>query len=290
MTSFRIHALSGLLFLSFGFSSVVRAQTEIPISVDTKLVLDAAGPEQRNSLNAIYMIVCPGTAGVAIGSGFLLDSGIVVTNVHVVGTCTEANLFAISTTSKRVNFSRIVRDGVRDLALLVPAERLSGGLKLATTDNPAPGVTVSTWGYPFAYNGVSPLLSVGYVAGYRNDTLSGRDVKHIIVNGAFNHGNSGGPLLMSHDNQVIGVVVLTYNFYPQEVKDIIETLSKNQVGVTFKATYPDGKVENMSESQIVARVLDEFYQKTQVMIGEAVAVAELRAMISEHSSDLHAAH
>ncbi len=156
MTTFRVYALSGLLFLSFGFSSVVRAQTEIPISVDTKLVLDAAGPEQRNSLNAIYMIVCPGTAAVAIGSGFLLDSGIVVTNVHVIGTCAEANLFAISTTNKRVSFSRIIRDEVRDLALLVPVERLSGGLKLAPTDNPAPGATVSTWGYPFACITVFP--------------------------------------------------------------------------------------------------------------------------------------
>jgi hypothetical protein len=33
-------------------------------------------------------------------------------------------------------------------------------------------------------------------------------------------------------------------------------------------------------------VLNEFYQKTQVMIGEAVASSELAAMIKEHSSEL----
>jgi hypothetical protein len=33
-------------------------------------------------------------------------------------------------------------------------------------------------------------------------------------------------------------------------------------------------------------VLNEFCQKTQVMIGEAVAASELAAMIKEHSAEL----
>jgi len=138
------------------------------------------------------------------------------------------------------------------------------------------------------YNGISPLLSVGYVSGYREDTSSGKSVKHIVVNGAFNHGNSGGPLLISHDNEVIGVVVLTYNFYPPEVKDFIDGLMKHKnMGVMIGAvTHPDGSTEQLSESYFTGVVLDEFYQKTQVMIGEAIASSEVAAMMKDHSSEL----
>lgn len=189
--------LLGFLSLIFGVPTFAQTPVTIPTSVDAGLVIDAAGPEQRKSLNAIYLIACP---NIGFGSGFLLDTGIVVTNVHVVATCTEQTLVGISTTNKHVKFSSIIRDDGRDLALLVPAEKLSNGLKLAAKDGPAPGTTVSTWGYPLGYNGISPLLSVGYVSGYREDTSSGKAVKHIVVNGAFNHGNSGGALLVSHDN------------------------------------------------------------------------------------------
>jgi hypothetical protein len=150
---------------------------------------------------------------------------------------------------------------------------------------------VSTWGYPFGYNGVTPLLSVGYVSGFREvNSDHGKVVKHIVVNGAFNHGNSGGPLLIARDNQVIGIVVLTFNFYPAGVKKIIDTLSSQNSGLRYTSNQPDGTKRNFSEAQLTAAVLDEFYQKTQVMIGEAIAASELAAMLKEHASELPAIH
>src|ERR1035441_4699682 len=76
----------------------------------------------------------PNNAGpdVGFGSGFLLESRIVATNAHVVATCTEKTLIGISTANIRVRFSRVISDKVRDLALLVPAEKLTGGFRLAT--------------------------------------------------------------------------------------------------------------------------------------------------------------
>jgi hypothetical protein len=46
----------------------------------------------------------------------------------------------------------------------------------------------------------------------------------------------------------------------------------------------------MSEVQITAMVLDEFYQKTQVMIGEAIAASELATLMKEKSSELGTAN
>jgi len=277
--------LVGVLIGFLGTSAV--AQTTVPTSVDAKLVLDAAGPQQRKSLNAIYLIACP---DVGFGSGFLLETGTMVTNSHVVATCTEKNLLGISTANKTVKFSRVIKDTNRDLALLIPTETLNNGLKLSSESNPAPpGTPVTTWGYPFGYNGTSPLLSVGYVSGFReapSDDGKGKLVKHIVVNGAFNHGNSGGPLLIAQDNQVIGVVVLTYNFYPAGLKRLIDQLSAQKSGLQWTFTQPDGSKQNVSEAQITAAILDEFYQKTQVMIGEAIAASEVAATLKEHASEL----
>jgi len=257
---------------------------QVPTSVDAGLVMDAAGTEQRKSIGAIYLIVCPETGA---GTGFLLSSGVVVTNAHVVGTCGEQNLVGITASNQRIHFKKVITDQVRDLALLVPERNLGPGFKLAVKGNPLPGTTVSTWGYPLLYNGTSPLLSVGYISGYRQDSSSGRAVKHIVVNGAFNHGNSGGPLLVSHSNEVIGIVVLTYHFYPPQVKQIIDLLSKQNWGVMMASKRnSDGTSQQISEAQVTAMVLDEFYQKTQVMIGEAISVSELDAMLREHLSDL----
>jgi S1-C subfamily serine protease len=130
----------------------------------------------------LYLIVCP---DVGMGSGFLLETGTMVTNSHVVATCTEKTLYGISTTNIRVSFSHIIKDTNRDLALLIPLENLPNGLKLTPDGNPAPppGTPVTTWGYPFVYNGASPLLSVGYVAGFRTafpDDGKGKGTKHVI--------------------------------------------------------------------------------------------------------------
>jgi hypothetical protein len=248
------------------------------------LLLDAAGPEQRKALSSIYLIVCP---GVGAGSGFVIEPGLMVTNAHVVSSCTADTLLGVSNSNRPVHFSKVITDSARDLSILIPRDGVTHGLKLASKDNPLPGTVVSTWGYPLLYNGTTPLLSVGYVSGYRDDTSGGRSVKHIVVNGAFNHGNSGGPLLIAQQNEVIGIVVLTFHFYPPEVKQIIDALSKIDFGVMLgQARNPDGSIKQVSESQVTAMVLEEFYQKTQVMIGEAIAVSELAAMIKEHASDL----
>jgi S1-C subfamily serine protease len=115
-------------------------------------------------------------------------------------------------------------------------------------------------------------------------------VKHIIVYGAFNHGNSGGPLLVSQRDEVIGIVELTYTFYPPEVKQIIDGLSKQGNGFMIaERDLPDGTKQHISEAQITAMVLQESYDKTQAMIGEAIAGSELAAMINEKSADLAAA-
>ena len=125
------------------FTCLLQAQTpiQVPTSVDATALLDAAGPQQRSFLDAVYLIVCP-TEGA--GTGFFLRNGVIVTNSHVVASCREDTLYAISNKNEHVQFAKIMNDKVRDLALLVPKQHLTHGLTLSATASPVPGTTVST--------------------------------------------------------------------------------------------------------------------------------------------------
>jgi len=70
-------------------------------------------------------------------------------------------------------------------------------------------------------------------------------------------------------------------------KQIIDGLLAQPSGLQMATiTRPDGTRQPVSEAQLTGMVLNEFYQKTQVMIGEAIAGSELRAMLNEHDSEL----
>ncbi len=256
--------------------------TKLPVA--TQWTLDAAGPIQRNAVKSVLMLVCPRSSNK--GTGFVLKSGLVVTANHVVAGCGVADIVAFDASGRQIHFQKVAGDQQRDLALLRPASPLGGGLELAPDNDPELGAAVSTWGFPLGYNGPSPLLSVGYLSGFIGTNGQSQVVKHLVVNGAFNPGNSGGPLFQAGGDKVIGVVVSKHAPLTPFVASAIDALSKNPSGVVFTATDAQGKTRNFVESQVVAEVLLFFRSLTQVMIGEAVAVSELRAFISARENEV----
>jgi S1-C subfamily serine protease len=261
-------------------SVVEQASITDGVPVATRWVLDAAGEVQRNSITSVYLMTCPKTE--RMGTGFLLKSGIIVTNEHVVHGCAPHEMVAKSPLGETIQFKGLAIDPGRDLALLRPAKTLSGGLDLGQDVNPPLGTPVTTWGFPLIYSGPAPILSVGYVAGY-NAALSGETiVRHIVVNGAFNPGNSGGPLFIANDNKVVGVVVWKRRLLSQLVPTVIGGLKKasSKFFGTFSFTMSDGTVRPVSNEEAIALVIEEFYDTVQVVIGEAIAVSELKAFIA----------
>lgn len=255
------------------------------VPVATQWTLNAAGEAQKKAIRSVLLLYCPATQ--MKGTGFLLTNGLVVTNDHVVKGCTAEQVKGITPAGKEVSFRKMAADADVDLAALRPTAVLPHGLELGSDIDPALGAPVSTWGYPLIYNGPAPLLSVGYVAGYVQDTTpSGTKVRHLIVNGAFNPGNSGGPLLNSKGGRVVGVVVAKFHLYPPLVKQAIDVLSRQPSGMVYTGTDGAGNPIQLSEAQVVAMVLDQFYKTTQVMIGEAISVAELRAFLKRTRKDL----
>lgn len=267
---------------SFGATPVTQNHPQAPVA--TQWVLDAVGPTGRAAVRDVYLVVCPNTE--QKGTGFLVDNGVIVTNEHVVRGCNSADIFAVSSFGNQIVFTGVRTDAARDLAALNPATPLTGGLKLGSTAKLAVGNIVRTWGHPLGYNGPPPLLSVGYLSGFRAYSLSNAtQVKHLVVNAAFNSGNSGGPLFAGDGHLVVGVVVSkALPLFTPFVQSAVQAFSNNKSGVVFTGTGPDGKPISMVESQVVAELVASLRDMAQVMIGEAIAVEELIDFLKYKSS------
>jgi hypothetical protein len=250
------------------------SENSVPIS--TRWLLDSVGQTGRSVINAVYMLVCPKTQ--QKGTAFLLKTGLIITNWHVIEGSTMSDLIAISSEGEQIHFDSMVIDQNRDLVALKPKQTLKGGLAIQEEGNIQVGTQVVTWGYPLGYNGPAPLLTIGHLSGF-NDSPPYEEtasiVKHLVINGAFNPGNSGGPLFIAQGQEVIGVVVSKHAPITPFVRSAIEELAKNPSGFIYKATDEYGNKRNFSEAQVVAEVLQYFRQMTQVVIGEAIASSEL---------------
>jgi S1-C subfamily serine protease len=255
----------------------------IPIS--TKWLLDAVGEIGRSAINSVCLIVCTKTN--SKGTGFLIKSGHIITNWHVIRDCNVTEVVAISSNGKIILFQNMLLDKNRDLAILKTTEQLGKGLEIID-QNINVGTQVLTWGYPLGYNGPPPILSVGYLAGFSGDRKDGTSkvIKHYVINAAFNPGNSGGPLFISGNDKVVGVVVAKHAPITSFLAAAIETLSKNSSGIVFTALDEKGSVKQFVESQLVAIVLEYFKNMTQVVIGEAIAGSELIAFLKESDIDV----
>lgn len=271
----------GMLFPSTRYAQDRPKEPDPTVPVATTWTLEALDAPQRTAVKSVLLIECQRARHK--GTGFLLKSGTVVTAFHVVDGCERTDLSARSPMGRTISFAAVEADRNRDLAILRPNEHLEGGLELGKDVEPPPEAKVKTWGFPLRYEGAAPILSMGYVAGYVSRRAGDRTVKHLIVNGAFNPGNSGGPLILERDNSVVGIVVSKWTLFSPSIEEAIKGFHHPQasMGGTFSETLADGTTRGISDQEVIARVLQEFYEDSQVMIGEAISVSELRAFLRE---------
>ena len=170
------------------------------------LTTDSAGKQGDAAKRGVVRVVCLAT-GLG-GTGFLHNSGAVLTAAHVVAGCQPKDLLLLPPSGGSFGVLKLVADSEKDLALLHPVAVLPGSpLTISSIAAPVIGAQVTTWGFPGGYDGLSPLLSVGYLSGVQEfKAPSGTTIHRWVVNAAFNGGNSGGPLLSVEDGRVIGVV------------------------------------------------------------------------------------
>jgi S1-C subfamily serine protease len=238
--------------------------SEIPIAAP--MTTELAGQVADVAIPSVFRIIC--TASNSSGTGFLHKSGVIVTADHVIKGSTMNDIAVVTFAGQRLHITNILHDASLHLAVLMPTEKLTGRcLHISTNANIKIGMQVSTWGFHEGYRGLTPLLTCGYISG--KDFPSRNEIPRIVVNAAFNRGNSGGPLVEIENGTVIGVVCSKLAPLPREIELRLEALKKNKFGLQYTERKPDGATEELSEGQLVEDVLQYLRSQTQLVVGYA---------------------
>lgn len=266
----------------FAILSIVRCFAQQPsqiLPLSTQLTISSAKTYNKsNEVLNVFLIV--NTGNQSVGTGFLIRSGKVITCEHVVHGAQLNQLSLVSPNGSQYKLTNFISDTVRDLAILTLSKNLPGGFDLGDDNRTFIGNQVYTWGYPLGYSGPSPLLSVGYVAGViAQHPYPNTYVKHFVINGAFNPGNSGGPLIDS--GKIVGIVQSKAAPMTPYIFSALKALHDNNSGFMYTNTDATGKVTQVSEAQIIEQILVYYRELAQVMIGEAVSVNELKHFLKE---------
>ena len=154
----------------------------------------------------------------SVGTGVVIvDSGVILTNLHVVAHATRLNL--IFSDGLESDASIVGLHPEQDLAVL-QAKTIPDDLTAATmrsTKDLALGDDVVAVGFPF---GIGPSVSAGVISGLRREYRS-PEGKRVLSNliqfdAAANPGNSGGPLVTA-EGEVVGIVTGLLNPTEQRV-------------------------------------------------------------------------
>lgn len=266
-------------FAGWQFVRLVYAEPRDQIPVTAPMMTDSAGRSGAVATVSVFRIQC--LSKKKAGTAFLHKSGKVITAAHIVDGCNAPDIVLIDPSGKNIMIRDLKVDRDRDLAILDPQSKLKAdSLPISRETKQTIGMQVSTWGYPLGYNGRAPLISVGYLAGIGDSASAGGKLhRRWVVNGAFNLGNSGGPLINIEDGTVVGVVSSKLAPIPKRIAAELEALSEQGSGFRYTITCADGRTEQLSEGQVIAEVLQYLRSQTQLVIGHAVTLGDLRSFL-----------
>ena len=250
------------------------ANDHLPVAAP--VTTDSAGTNAITAIAAVMKVVCPSTG--STGTGFLHQSGWIVTAEHVVRGSPPDKTVLVTSSGAQIAVTDIRMDRSFDLAIVKPKSPIQCmPLALCPATTYAVGSQVSTWGFPYGYTGLAPMLTIGYLSGVEN--VNG--IARWVINAAFNSGNSGGPVLRLEDGSVIGVVASKLAPLPPHIESILSALAQQQSGFLYTVTHPDGRQENFSEGKLVGTVLEFLRSQTQLVVGHAVLLANLRNFLTK---------
>jgi S1-C subfamily serine protease len=255
----------------------------VQLPTSAQVTTDLAGKAAVAMKQGVLRVICRSTS--SGGTGFLHSSGNVLTAAHVVKGCNAQDLLLVTPVGQTFHAMNIDADEALDLALIRPTIAITGqALSIAPLAPPVIGMQVATWGYPGGYTGLTPLLSVGYLAGTQEfkDQL-GTSVQRWVINAAFNGGNSGGPVISLENGTIVGVVSSKLAPVPQEITTILELLSKQQSGFTYTGTKADGSKVTYTEGQLIGEVLQYLRSQVQLVIGYAVSPADIAKFLKKRN-------
>lgn len=274
-----------LIVVFIAFPNVSKGADSNELTVSAPLYTDSTGFVGNIAAKSVFRIICQRKN--RMGTGFLHKSGKILTAAHVVSECNPKDVLIILPQGLQINVIRIIKDDDMDIAALTPSQKIIGdSLPITAKNEILIGSQVSTWGFPGGYTGVYPILSVGYLSGQDGvKSDSGKIVGRLLVNAAFNSGNSGGPLIDVESGTVIGVVSSKLTPIPPYIEKSLEALSKVEFGIRYKTTAPDGSKRKISQSQLLEQIIQYLRSQTQLVIGTATLPSQLIKYLKNNNLD-----
>jgi S1-C subfamily serine protease len=138
---------------------------------------------------------------ISLGSGFILENGKVVTNLHVIEGAKYGYILENGSSKKHSIKGYFQIDKINDLAILSVPTLTAQPLAISTLDKPEIGEKIYAIGNP---KGLSGTISEGIVSGIR--TMENKSL--IQITAPISPGSSGGPVI-NNKGEVIGVAVGT---------------------------------------------------------------------------------
>lgn len=260
----------------------------IKVVEDTSDSVVAIGISRR-VVNPFDPFAIPKREDATIGTGFVVASGIIVTNRHVVENAVKFTV--VTKNGQKYETKRIYRDPVLDLALVsIDAAGLKS-LELGDSSKLKVGQNVIAIGN--ALGRFTNTVTTGVVSGLGRRVVAGdpfqgsfESLDNLIqTDAAINPGNSGGPLL-NLAGQVIGVNVATtegaqnigFAIPINAIKPIIEefltkgTISRPFLGVRYRFISKDVAILNeVPQGAFIQEVVEDGpAQKAQVLEGDII--------------------
>ena len=211
------------------------------------------------------------TALLSKGTGFLTSKGYVVTAYHVVKGAHR--IVGLTPHGSYLRLNLVKYHDKHDLALLEPETCWSNGVNVEFKEGSqfSKGEVVFTLGYPLAYSGPEPILTVGFLSNLQEK----EGTKRLVVNAALNIGNSGGPLF-NLQGRLLGVVTARSIFPSPIVSLALQVFSRPGVDLVYgELELPGGVKEEVSLSKIMLSLIKWVMDNIQTNIGEAVSAEHL---------------
>jgi hypothetical protein len=181
------------IFFIISFSCCTSPNTKEQDSNSKTENLSAQEIYQRTVNNTVTVITNKG-----LGSGFFIDSNIIVTNYHVIEGANMAEVLLNNSDKKYFVIGYLAVDKINDLVLLQIEYKNNGFITMA--DNmPQPGIKVYAIGSPV---GLTKTISDGLISGIRNFGTK----KLLQITAPISHGSSGCPIINEH-GKLVGVAV-----------------------------------------------------------------------------------
>ncbi|MEW6731891.1 MAG: trypsin-like peptidase domain-containing protein [Acidobacteriota bacterium] len=189
-------------------ASSAQAATAQPIPAGM-LVLNVADIAEGVNTFVVNIQSATEEGGTSYGSGFFIeDSGVIVTNFHVIREAIKSGGAITVVTSEGNNYGASVKgyDESTDLALLDVklSDRRNKVARLGDSDSVRVGEWVVAVGSPF---GLDHTVTLGIISAKGRSGLDGDYDDYLQTDAAINFGNSGGPLVNTR-GEVIGINTL----------------------------------------------------------------------------------